>query len=108
MAPGLAQLEVVPFKVAAYNTKLGAMDFYDPENHNDYQFISGTKMRGLARSGELPPNGFMAPTAWKVTLATPFLPLPPPPSLACTLHSPYPVQVLSEFYQSIAKQETCI
>ena len=67
MAPGLSQLEVVPFKVAAYNMKLGAMDFYDPDNHNDYQFISGTKMRYLARSGELPPNGFMAPTAWKVT-----------------------------------------
>ena len=66
MAPGLSQLEVVPFKVAAYNTKLGAMDFYDPEHHDDYEFISGTKMRRLARSGEEPPNGFMAPTAWKV------------------------------------------
>ena len=66
MAPGLSQLEVVPFKVAAYNNKLGAMDFYDPDNHSDYQFISGTKMRKLARSGEEPPNGFMAPTAWKV------------------------------------------
>lgn len=81
MAPGLAQLEVVPFKVAAYNTKLGAMDFYDPDNHDDYQFISGTKMRRLARSGQQPPDGFMAPAAWKV---------------------------LSEFYQSAAKQETSI
>ena len=72
MAPGLSQLEVVPFKVAAYNTKLGAMDFYDPEHHDDYQFISGTKMRRLARSGENPPDGFMAPKAWKVnvTLST--------------------------------------
>lgn len=67
MAPGLSQLEVVPFKVAAYNTKLGAMDFYDPERQDDYQFISGTKMRRLARSGEQPPDGFMAPSAWKVT-----------------------------------------
>ena len=67
MAPGLSQLEVVPFKVAAYNTKLGAMDFYDPERHDDYQFISGTKMRRLARSGESPPDGFMAPSAWKVS-----------------------------------------
>ena len=66
MAPGLSQLEVVPFKVAAYNTKLGAMDFFDPDRRDDYQFISGTKMRRLARSGEQPPNGFMAPTAWKV------------------------------------------
>ena len=27
---------------------------------------AGTKMRGLARSGQEPPDGFMAPTAWKV------------------------------------------
>ena len=66
MAPGLSQLEVVPFKVAAYNNKLGAMDFYDPEHHDDYQFISGTKMRRLARNGDQPPDGFMAPSAWKV------------------------------------------
>ena len=71
MAPGLGQLEVVPFRVAAYNTKLGAMDFYDPDHHEDYQFISGTKMRRLARSGQQPPDGFMAPTAWKVNKATP-------------------------------------
>jgi len=41
MAPGLTQLEVVPFKVAAYNKKLGQMDFYDPEYQGDFQFISG-------------------------------------------------------------------
>ena len=33
MAPGLNRLEVVPFKVAAYNKKLGQMDFYDPSKH---------------------------------------------------------------------------
>lgn len=66
MSPGLNQVEVVPFRVAAYNTKLGAMDFYDPDHHEDFQFISGTKMRRLARSGEQPPDGFMAPSAWKV------------------------------------------
>ena len=67
MSPGLDQVEVVPFsRVAAYNTKVGAMDFYDPDQHGDYQFISGTKMRRIARSGEQPPDGFMAPTAWKV------------------------------------------
>ena len=41
MAPGLTQLEVVPFKVAAYNKKLGQMDFYDPSQHEDFKFISG-------------------------------------------------------------------
>ena len=41
MAPGLTQLEVVPFKVAAYNKKLGQMDFYDPSQHEDFEFLSG-------------------------------------------------------------------
>ena len=70
MAPGLGELEVVPFKIAAYNTKLGAMDFYEPDRHDDYQFVSGTKMRWLARHGEQPSDGFMAPAAWKVRRCT--------------------------------------
>ena len=41
MAPGLNRLEVVPFKVAAYNKKLGQMDFYDPSQHEEFEFISG-------------------------------------------------------------------
>lgn len=76
MAPGLNQLEIVPFRVAAYNTKLGQMAFFEPEHKDDFLFISGTKMRGFARSGEMPPDGFMAPTAW---------------------------QVLANYYQSLAK-----
>ena len=66
MAPGLTQLEIVPFRVAAYNLKKGAMDFFDPERKDDFMFISGTKMRALARAGEMPPDGFMAPSAWKI------------------------------------------
>ena len=66
MAPGLTQLEIVPFRVAAYNKKKSAMDFYDPEKHDDFLFISGTKMRAMARTGETPPDGFMAPSAWQV------------------------------------------
>ena len=66
MAPGLTQLEIVPFRVAAYNNKKKAMDFYDPEKKDDFLFISGTKMRAMARAGETPPDGFMAPKAWKV------------------------------------------
>lgn len=31
MAPGLISLEIVPFKVAAYNKVKKAMDFYDPK-----------------------------------------------------------------------------
>uniref|UniRef100_A0AAZ3PMB4 Uncharacterized protein n=1 Tax=Oncorhynchus tshawytscha TaxID=74940 RepID=A0AAZ3PMB4_ONCTS len=66
MAPGLITLEIVPFKVAAYNKAKRAMDFYDPKNHQDYDFISGTRMRKMAREGQNPPEGFMAPKAWAV------------------------------------------
>jgi len=66
MAPGLTQLEIVPFRVAAYNKTKQMMDFYDPEHKDDFLFISGTKMRALARAGETPPDGFMAPKAWQV------------------------------------------
>ncbi len=69
MAPGLKGLTILPFVVAAYNTKKGKMDFYDPANHADYLFISGTKMRGLAKSGETPPPGFMCPGGWAVLSA---------------------------------------
>ncbi|XP_071808535.1 bifunctional 3'-phosphoadenosine 5'-phosphosulfate synthase-like isoform X2 [Asterias amurensis] len=66
MAPGLTQLEIIPFRVAAYNTKKKAMDFFDPEKKEDFDFISGTRMRKLARSGDMPPDGFMAPKAWEI------------------------------------------
>lgn len=66
MAPGLTGLEVVPFRVAAYDKQAQKMEFYDPERHEDFEFISGTKMRKLARDGATPPDGFMAPAAWKV------------------------------------------
>lgn len=69
MAPGIPQFEIVPFKVAAYNKAKGAMDFYDPENHDNFDFISGTRMRKTAREGGALPDGFMAPKAWKVLQA---------------------------------------
>lgn len=46
MAPGLSDLEIIPFRVAAYDKTKKAMDFYDSSRHNDFNFISGTKMRG--------------------------------------------------------------
>ncbi|XP_067938076.1 bifunctional 3'-phosphoadenosine 5'-phosphosulfate synthase-like isoform X2 [Watersipora subatra] len=66
MAPGLTQLEIVPFRVAAYNKVKSAMDFFDPKKKEDFEFISGTKMRAMARNGVTPPDGFMAPSAWKI------------------------------------------
>jgi len=66
MAPGLGQLEIMPFRVAAYNNKKKAMDFFDADHKDDFLFISGTKMRALARAGDTPPEGFMSPKAWAV------------------------------------------
>lgn len=87
MAPGLDQLEVlivilvhishfnffihfktqiIPFRVAAYDKKSSRMAFFEPSRKEDFEFISGTKMRGFARNGELPPVGFMEPKAWKI------------------------------------------
>ena len=62
---GLQHLEIIPFKVAAYDSKAKKMAFFEPERKDDFIFISGTKMRSFARNNEQPPDGFMAP---KVTL----------------------------------------
>eukprot|EP00276_Gloeochaete_wittrockiana_P003568 CAMPEP_0184658920 /NCGR_PEP_ID=MMETSP0308-20130426/27323_1 /TAXON_ID=38269 /ORGANISM="Gloeochaete witrockiana, Strain SAG 46.84" /LENGTH=486 /DNA_ID=CAMNT_0027098275 /DNA_START=51 /DNA_END=1507 /DNA_ORIENTATION=+ len=66
MAPGLEKLEILPFRVAAYDKKAGRMSFFDPSRKDDFLFISGTKMRTLARTGETPPAGFMGDKAWNV------------------------------------------
>ncbi|XP_076757981.1 bifunctional 3'-phosphoadenosine 5'-phosphosulfate synthase 2 [Xylocopa sonorina] len=66
IAPGLCDLEIIPFKVAAYDNRARKMAFFEPERSQDFDFISGTKMRNLAKSGENPPEGFMAPKAWQI------------------------------------------
>lgn len=85
MAPGLDNIEVsywkflkffiglinfdfqiLPFRVAAYDKTVSQMAFFDPKRKDDFLFISGTKMRSFARSGELPPDGFMEPKAWAI------------------------------------------
>lgn len=47
MAPGLQNLEIIPFRVAAYDTKAKKMSFFEAERQQDFIFISGTKMRGI-------------------------------------------------------------
>jgi 3'-phosphoadenosine 5'-phosphosulfate synthase len=42
------------------------MGFMDPSRRDDFVNISGTQMRRLAREGQTPPHGFMAPKAWNV------------------------------------------
>ncbi|XP_002517058.2 ATP sulfurylase 1, chloroplastic [Ricinus communis] len=66
MAPGLERLNILPFKVAAYDKTQGKMAFFDPARAQDFLFISGTKMRTLAKNKENPPDGFMCPGGWKV------------------------------------------
>ncbi|KAG5310175.1 PAPSS synthase, partial [Acromyrmex insinuator] len=66
MAPGLQNLEIIPFRVAAYDIKAKKMSFFETERQKDFVFISGTKMRNLAKNGEDPPEDFMAPKAWRI------------------------------------------
>ena len=66
MAPGLDALKILPFRVAAYNKVLKKMDYFDPKQADSFEFISGTKMRRLAREGQQPPQGFMVDKAWDI------------------------------------------
>ncbi|KAJ0521752.1 putative sulfate adenylyltransferase [Helianthus annuus] len=66
MAPGLERLNILPFKVAAYDKTQQKMEFFDPSRPQDFLFISGTKMRTLAKNRENPPDGFMCPGGWEV------------------------------------------
>nr|XP_010920274.1 ATP sulfurylase 2 [Elaeis guineensis]XP_010920275.1 ATP sulfurylase 2 [Elaeis guineensis]XP_029120092.1 ATP sulfurylase 2 [Elaeis guineensis] len=69
MAPGLEKLNILPFRVAAYDTVEKKMAFFDPSRAQEFLFISGTKMRTYARNGESPPDGFMCPGGWKVLVS---------------------------------------
>ena len=43
------------------------MDFVGPDtNTADFDFISGTRMRNMAKNRELPPEGFMSVKGWEV------------------------------------------
>ena len=45
IARGLKNLEIIPFKVAAYDMKNKKMAFFDKNRAKDFDFISGTRMR---------------------------------------------------------------
>lgn len=45
IAPGLTSIGILPFKTAAYNKVLKKMDYFDLSRKEDFEFISGTKMR---------------------------------------------------------------
>jgi 3'-phosphoadenosine 5'-phosphosulfate synthase len=43
------------------------MEFLGPTSNNaDYDFISGTRMRNMAKNNENPPAGFMSQRGWEV------------------------------------------
>jgi len=66
----LKGVEVLPFKVAAYNKKTSAMEFFGPHcNKEDFDFISGSRMRQMAKDGVNPPSGFMSQKGWEVLSA---------------------------------------
>lgn len=47
MAPGLTALEIIPFRVAAYDMSNKKMAFFEPERKEEFDFISGTRMRSM-------------------------------------------------------------
>jgi 3'-phosphoadenosine 5'-phosphosulfate synthase len=61
-------VEVVPFIFAAYNKVNKRMEFFGPQNTNkeEFEFISGSRMRSMAKNQEALPEGFMSPAGWKV------------------------------------------
>ena len=67
----LQGVEVLPFKVAAYNKVRQQMEFFGGPgcNKEEFEFISGSRMRQMARDGETPPPGFMSPAGWEVLKA---------------------------------------
>lgn len=65
--PGLQCLKIIPFRVAALNKLKNKMEFLGPDfNQTDYELISGSRMRQMARDGQSPPEAFMHPMAWQV------------------------------------------
>ncbi|PWZ11152.1 ATP sulfurylase 4, chloroplastic [Zea mays] len=56
MAPGLERLNILPFKVAAYDTKQKKMDFFDPSRKDDFLFISGTKHQSFVVTRQILTN----------------------------------------------------
>ena len=61
-------VDICPFKVAAYNKKTSSMEFFGGPgcNKEDFEFISGSRMRAMAKAGETPPAGFMSEKGWEV------------------------------------------
>jgi len=43
------------------------MEFFGPGSKNeDFDFVSGSRMRSMAKNNENPPTGFMSQKGWEV------------------------------------------
>jgi len=62
----LQGVEVIPFKLAALRKSTSQMDWFNPKEAADFQFVSGSEMRRLGAAQEEAPKGFMSPAGWKV------------------------------------------
>lgn len=63
---GLLKMKILPFKVAAYNRNIKGMEYFDPSRKDEYDMISGTQMRTLAKENKELPENFMHVEGWKV------------------------------------------
>lgn len=69
ISPGLQCLNIIPFRQAALNKSSNKMEFLTQDsNPDEFENISGTRMRQMARQGLSPPEAFMHPKAWSVLL----------------------------------------
>ena len=59
-------MTILPFKVAAYNKNNKAMEYLDPAKKDQYEMISGTQIRTMAKENKELPENFMHPSGWKV------------------------------------------
>lgn len=63
----LNNVDICPFKVAALNKNSNKMEFFGPGSKNeDFDFVSGSRMRELAKNKQDPPQGFMSKGGWEV------------------------------------------
>jgi 3'-phosphoadenosine 5'-phosphosulfate synthase len=61
----LNNVDICPFKVAAYHKEHQEMEFVQPgQDNNLFDFISGSRMRGMAKNNESLPRGFMSEKGW--------------------------------------------
>jgi len=59
-------VEVLPFKVAALHVERQQMEFVPDGKNSEFDFVSGTRMRQMAKDNVQPPKGFMSEKGWEV------------------------------------------